>query len=228
MSRRSRSIILRDPRSFSAGSSSSFPAIVTLATVILRVSICVTVGKTVGVRHHRTLSLISLSAADFWNWSERELVFFFAEFQLELVLMMTTKENCYLTCVICDLSGSSELTVELVHVSCVSWVSHDAVLPVPGKSLNLEQQRCFCILLSVPVFGLCSDLPNRIPLLHAVVPLWGLFPDVNPTMFWCQDLEQDSFSKRNNFLRVVFRSYAALNGVMPPALCAHVVTQTPK
>ena len=126
------------------------------------------------------LSLISLSGADFRNWSERELVSFCAEFQSELVLMMTMKKNCYLSCVICDLSGSSELVVKLVQVSSVSWVSHDAVLPVPGKSLKLEQQRCFCILLSVPVFGLCSDLPNQISLLHAVVPLWGLFPDVNP------------------------------------------------
>ena len=45
-------------------------------------------------------------------------------------------------------------------------------------------------------------------------------------MLRCQDLEQDSLCKWDNFLCVV--SHAALNGVAPPAPRAYPVTQHPK
>ena len=88
------------------------------------------------------LSPPSPSAFDFWNWSELEPEHSrAAEFHSELVLVMTTRNNCHLKCLICRLSVIRELVVRLVQVPGVSCVTTWCVrYHVPKFSMYLEQQ----------------------------------------------------------------------------------------
>ena len=153
-------------------------------------------GVTV-VWHYTNFRTPSLSAVDFWNWPDLELQCSrAAEFHSELVLIMTTKKNCHRNCLICRLSvsGFCVLAARLVQVSNVSCVSHDAARSVPPciSSNNAVSERSvgsnlrMVLTSTVPFFvptmcsGFVSDLPNQIPVSHAVSLLWTLFPDDNP------------------------------------------------
>ena len=76
----------------------------------------------------------------------------------ELVVMMTTRMNCHLNCLMCLLSGFRGLVVRLVQVLGVSCVSHDAVRLVPGpKALPVSRATMkFLNVSSVPAFRLLS------------------------------------------------------------------------
>ena len=106
--------------------------------------------------------------------------------------------------------------VRLVQVSDVSCVSHDAVPLIPGPRV-LPVSRAttkFLNASSVPVFGLfslslrhflspqcargfVSDLPDQIPLSHAMSS-WSLFPDDNPR---CTGAKISA--NGNNLMRVI-------------------------
>ena len=126
-------------------------------------------------------------------------------------------------------------------MSSVSFVSHDAVRSVPGPRV-LPVSRATMMFLhvsSVPVFRLVSppsrrflsqrcarglsDLPNQIPLYHAVSSLWSLFLDDNPRCFAAKILNK-MVSANGTISCMKSRSYAALRGVMPPAPREYLLT----
>ena len=94
-----------------------------------------------------------------------------------------------------------------VSPDAVRWVPTPTALPVSRATMK------FLNVSSVPAFGLFS-LPLRHSLFrqcargssltcHPFVPRSVPFVKSLSSPFWCQDIEQDSFCKRNNPLRVV-------------------------
>ena len=108
--------------------------------------------------------------------------------------MTTTSMNCRLNCLICHLSGGKAVA----SVRCFLRLPRRGALGTksqgtPCISSNNEVPKRFVgsilriVLASIAPFfvpticsGVVSDLPNQIPLFHAVSLLWSLCPDDNP------------------------------------------------
>ena len=76
----------------------------------------------------------------------------------------------------------------------------------------------------IPSISSNNDVPERF--VRSSVPLWSLFPDDNPRCSGAQIFSK-TVSANGTLSCALSRSYAARNGVMPPAPRARLATQNP-